>query len=72
MKVLKEKGICHEKRQKMSGVFKIKGSLNKEILRAIHLNSERCNNVDTRFKVGNFTDRIKRKSKIQTTLILNL
>ena len=48
----------------MSGVFKIKGSKNGENLRAIHLN--RRNNVDKRFKYVNFTDRVKRKSKIQT------
>ena len=28
--------------------------------------SERCNNLDIRFKFLNFYDRVKRKSKIQT------
>ena len=52
----------------MSRIFKIKGSKDRENLRAIHLNSERCNDIDNRFKVVNVTD----KSKILTTLIFNL
>ena len=31
-----------------------------------NVNSERRNKVDNRFKFVNFTDRVKRKSKIQT------
>ena len=54
--------------QKMSRIFKIKGLKDRENLRAIHLNGERCSDIDNCFKFVHVTD----KSKIQTTLIFNL
>ena len=49
----------------MSEVFKIKEKKKIES-NSNKYDSERCNNVDNCFKFVNFTDRVKRKSKIQT------
>ena len=51
----------------MSGVFKIKESKNRKFeSNSFKCDSESRNNVDNRFKFVNFTDTVKRKSKIKT------